>query len=333
MVRASLKKGLKNPSEAYQYLSRYYNPVNLAETVMSVGLNSRFPVGTHVLEKEWDVLVILDTCRVDAMEVVGEEYDFVRDVGRIWSRGGSSPEWIAHTFDNEYREILKNTAVLSANPKMEVVLEDRVYKPEKHTIHHKRFFRYGDWNLVKPSDLARYESLWKYDPQDENIESDLMSKQTLPRIVTDRCIDVMRNEDHDRVILHYMQPHYPYISNAINEQRSLYEYEVRPEAIKTAGREKVFKAYLDHLRYVMDDIRILLNNINADKVAITADHGDAFGEFHMYGHDPGRVHPQVRYVPWVETTATDTGEYTPHIDPLEDESRSTEEQLRALGYK
>ena len=79
---------------------------------------------------------------------------------------------------------------------------------------------------------------------------------------------------------------------------------------------------------------ILLKNVDARTVAISADHGEAFGEYWEYGHHIGSLHPKVRTVPWVETTATDEGTYTPSIDPPSQTStgRSVEAQLESLGY-
>ncbi|PSP48877.1 hypothetical protein BRC67_12005, partial [Halobacteriales archaeon QH_3_68_24] len=48
----------------------------------------------------------------------------------------------------------------------------------------------------------------------------------------------------------------------------------------TANRE----AYLDNLRIVLDEVAVLLENIDADTVAITTDHGEAFGERNFYRH-------------------------------------------------
>ncbi|SDK06848.1 hypothetical protein SAMN05216226_11659 [Halovenus aranensis] len=332
--KENIRKGIQNPRQGVaflaNYLKRYYNPINLSETILSVGVNSRISRGTHVLECDWDLLIILDTCRVDAMERVAPEYEFIDEVDRVWSRGGSSPEWIAQTFDAEYRDILQNTALLTANPKSEVVLEDREYVPEKHTVHHKRLFRYGKWNLIEVEDLARYERLWKFEPREADGEA--VHTATPPRVVTDRGIEAMRNGDYERVILHYMQPHYPYISNAITESRQLCDFEMKPSAMKKHGREKVYQAYLDDLRYVLSDVSLLLENVDAEKVVLSADHGDAFGEYWMYGHDPGRIHPDVRYVPWVETSAEDTGSYEPETEPVETKNVSTKDQLRDLGY-
>jgi len=154
-----------------------------------------------------------------------------------------------------------------------------------------------------------------------------------PRVVTDRTIDVGRSAEFDRVIAHYMPPHYPWISNAIRENREVKRHEERPSRIPDTSKEQVWNAYLDDLRWVLEDIELLLENIGVDTVVLSADHGDAFGEYRMYGHSPGRIHPKVRTVPWVETTATDEQTYEPTTEPVETRTGQTEAQLEALGYK
>lgn len=87
-----------------------------------------------------------------------------------------------------------------------------------------------------------------------------------------------------------------YVSNALEEQRELHKYERNPfEYLEFGGkRKRVLKAYLDDLRYVLDDVEILLENIAAEHVVLSADHGEAFGECGVYGHPIGFLHAAVR---------------------------------------
>mgnify|MGYP002762815976 FL=1 len=131
-----------------------------------------------------------------------------------------------------------------------------------------------------------------------------------------------------------MQPHGPFAANAAAEDRELLKHEVRPLRYlrNTGDMETVWEGYLDEIRFALDEVEIALNNIDANKVVITADHGEAFGEYGIYGHTVGSLHPQVRNVPWVETTATDNETYTPVIESKRESQDTTEEMLRALGY-
>lgn len=102
---------------------------------------------------------------------------------------------------------------------------------------------------------------------------------------------------------------------------------------ETGDRAAVWEAYLEELRCVLDDLTVLLSNIDAETVVITADHGEAFGEYGAYKHHSGSLHPKIRLVPWVVTSAQDTGSYSPQVEPVEQNEQSTEDALRALGYK
>lgn len=308
----------------------------------SVALTSRYPIGTHVLDKDWDVLVVLDTCRVDAMQEMVSEYSFIGDVDRIWSRGAHSCEWMLQTFNQRRADQLENTALISANPFAEVVLEDKLETTDGPAA--KRLNKYGNWDQISSDQLAHVEYAWQY--KTDNINSgikklkqngELIGHVTPPEVVTDLAIDFCRNgRDVDRLILHYWQPHKPFVANAISEGReSLYLYETAHfnEYLKeTDDWETVYQTYLDELRYALDNIELLLNNIDANDVAISADHGEAMGEFGDYNHQIGLLNPYVRYVPWVETNATDEKTRNPKIRYDDEYDASINEQLAALGY-
>jgi hypothetical protein len=160
---------------------------------------------------------------------------------------------------------------------------------------------------------------------------------TPPRYVTDRAIDVGRNEDFDRLILHYFQPHSPWVSNAITQNRNLEKHEEGFGYItETGDDESPWSSYFDDLRWVLDDVELLLENMDQDNIVITADHGDAFNEYGVMSHKIGALHPRIRKVPWVLTSGTDTNSYEPTVDEPTDSGVDTEEinnQLEALGYK
>ena len=52
----------------------------------------------------------------------------------------------------------------------------------------------------------------------------------------------------------------------------------------------------------------------------------------LYGHPTTVLHPVIRNVPWVRTTAIDEGTHEPEMDPIEDERQSVDDNLAALGY-
>ena len=292
---------------------------------LSMSVLSRQPIGTHVLDRDWDVLLILDTWRTDALDAVADEYQFLSNRESIISRGSNSSEWIAQTFTDERSDELSETALITANANTRRVLE-RGEMPEEHG---NAYISFANWNTIPLDELLHVEQEWTWQNSEEFSH---------PRPITDRIIEVHRSLRPKRLIAHYHQPHTPYIAQALEDGRSrteLHEHESNPMSYLRQGGEfsKVWEAYLDDLRLVLDEIELILENIDAETVAISADHGEGFGEWgFIYGHGPGIPHPIVRRVPWVETSAQDTGTYEPDTEPPSEEKQSMTERLESLGY-
>lgn len=261
-----------------------------------------------IYETEWDLLVILDGCRVDLMKEVASEYDFLETVGTNYSLGANSTEWIRENFTHESdREQLENTCYITGNPHTELTLT-------------------GD-------ELGDLDEVWKY-------EFDYDKGVMPPRPITDRAISAGRNSDFDRYVVHYMQPHFPSIprldlgsrmnpKNVGEEWNSIWD---KLEQGEVSG-EVVWEAYLENLRYVLSEVEILLQNFDAEDTIISADHGNAIGDFGYYGH-PRVPISSIRKIPWCDSSASDEETMQPEITPPEsDSSVSRDEQLRALGYK
>jgi hypothetical protein len=326
----NIRKGLKNPERildnvVFEYLFR----------IPTVALNGYRTIGTNVFDRDWDVLIILDTARVDALREVKDEYDFIEDVGSIRSVGGASAEWLARTFDESHRDKIENTAFLSAQNHIQEILDTKAqYSNNKpFPIKMLRLMSSVDIN-----DLGKFEYIFKYETIGEDGSFGHKEGNTPPRYVTDRGIAVMREHDFERLILQYHQPHTPWFSKALREERQLkdYEYNWWDYYYQTGDLESIWEAYMSDLRFVLDDINILLENLDAEKVVITADHGEAFGEYGVLGHNIGSFHPKVRNVPWVETSATDKRTREPVVEKPNQTKMSREkmdEQLKALGYK
>jgi hypothetical protein len=97
--------------------------------------------------------------------------------------------------------------------------------------------------------------------------------------------------------------------------------------------ERARTAYYDELRMVLDDVEVLLSNVDAETAVITADHGEAMGEYGIYGHARGVAINALRVVPWAKTTAVDTGEYEPKETRIDVKAEGGQtDRLRDLGY-
>lgn len=149
--------------------------------------------GTHVLNEEWDLLVVLDTCRVDALEAVADEYEFIDSIDTIWSLGSNSKEWMSQTFDGEYADEIADMAYITANPYSQAIFHEGDYPPS--------FPRppaaWPDWDVVSADDFGLLDEVWR-DETDDRLGV------TPPEVVTDRTILDGRNRDEDRLLAHYM---------------------------------------------------------------------------------------------------------------------------------
>jgi hypothetical protein len=267
--------------------------------------------GVNFYDREWDVLIILDTCRVDALQEVASEYNFLpTTVDSIRSVGSKTVEWMRKTFTSEYYDEMAQTAYVTFNPNSEKELDPSLFQ-------HLEEVWQTDWNAEKGG--------------------------VPPRPVTDRAITAHRKLNPDRLIIHYKQPHAPYPQfeklDPTNELKNNANDRSGPFGALIEGRvtrKELIEAYLDDLRLALDDINLLLNSINADRAVITADHGECFGEYGLYGHHGWTPVPELVQVPWVITSAEDTSGYEPKKD-LKSRPHANHEdidrKLSALGYK
>lgn len=284
-----------------------------------LSISSRYPIGTNVFEHDWDVLVVLDCCRVDAIQEVSNEYDFISGIESIRSVGSTSMEWLVNTFRRQFADEVRNTAYVSGNPYITPVFRKREVPPGKLSVP----FGPSEYDIVAPEDFAYLDEVRKYGVDKE-------TGAVHPRTMTDRAVSVAREHNPERMIVHYMQPHEPHIGEKHGLGGNVFPRLQNGEI----SEEEAWESYMENLRLVLDELSLLLENLDASNVVITADHGEAFGEYGFYAHPIGCPLPSVRCVPWVETTATDTGDYTPEIEPDEDarETVSLNQHLADLGY-
>jgi hypothetical protein len=274
----------------------------------------RIPYGENVYNREWDVLVVLDACRPDALETVASAVGFVDGVGRMRSVGSCSSEWLENTFDPATRgDAVAGTAMVTGNTWTD---------------------RYLDADA-----FAGLDEVWKYAWDDD--------LGTVPaEAVTDRAVAVARTGDHDRLVVHYMQPHHPFVASPLKGDDGMARTgressERNPWTLLRRGDAepgRVWAAYLSNLEYVLESVGTLLENVDG-RVAITADHGNLFGEWGLYGHPMYTPVPALLSVPWCETTARDRGTREPALEPPEPlpvsrvyDAAGDRDRLEALGY-
>ncbi|MFC6838028.1 hypothetical protein [Halomarina ordinaria] len=263
-----------------------------------------------VLDADWDLLVVLDACRADLFETVvaDGDYDFEAGQTRI-SPGSSSVEWLAAVFGDAPPGALADLGYVTANPYSEAHLDAEAF--------------------------GLLDEVWR-DAWDADLGT------VPPRPVTDRAVAAAREAAPDRLVVHYMQPHFPAIATGTGERRTAEAWGDEPmsiwEDLRFGGdADRAWADYRANLELVLEEVTALLSNVDADRAVVTADHGNAFGERHIYGHPGGVDLPCLREVPWCETSATDRGTRTVPTDRRSErttvDADAVDARLRSLGYR
>lgn len=288
--------------------------------------HSRRPIGTNIFSQDWDVLVILDTCRVDALREAAPDYDWLpapESIGSIRSTGSATKEWVASTFTDDYRDELEETVYVTGNAQAKEVLTDRRFPEQDEGV-----WAPTNWKSVSEDALQDVVHAWRYARPE-------MDGPMHPALLTDIAIEEYRNQQPDRLLVHYTPPHHPYPFDAIREGREMTEKEEDPFGYLLNGgdRDEVWGLYMDTLHYVLPYVHRLLGAVDAPTAVISADHGDAFGEWGFYSHPFASFVPEIRRVPWAELSMPGEGSYEPGFDrDLVDPRRGAKAQLEMLGY-
>lgn len=293
-------KAVRAPSAAIEYSWKESKRI----------IDRNFPFWTNVFERDWDVLVVLDACRYDLFtEFVSEHqvYQYINDISSIRSVGSTTRHWIPRTFTGAPESLVSNTHYVTCTSYAEETLDE--------------------------SRLHQVDHVWKYA---KNPEYGLAN----PQAVTDAAIDAFRTSSADRIVLHYIQPHAPFL-HCLGKYDSLNVGSGNTQQVWWGlengeyDREEVWNDYGQNLLRGLDEVHTLVRNTEG-KVVITSDHGNGLGECGVYGHPPTTFIGAVRKVPWVEIDGLGINDYEikgkAAMTTNSDET-SVEEQLEALGYR
>ena len=239
--------------------------------------------GFYVLSEPWNYLIILDACRYDIFKEVIKKFDLNGRLEYRVSRGSNTTEFLMENFGRGYYH---DIVYVTANPFVDLLLKDRFYK------------------II---------SVWKYGWSDE-------LNTVHPREVFKYALKAIIAYPDKRIIVHFMQPHYPFITmrsiktTGISWLRSqalrggsVKKQDTHIWMLVASGKvplEVAINKYRENLEIAMEYVIKLIDYLHG-KIVITSDHGEAFGErMHflipkrIYGHVSGvRIKPLVK-VPW-----------------------------------
>jgi hypothetical protein len=251
----------------------------------------------YVTEADWDVLVILDGCRVDLFKSIVDT-DLFDSYQTVRSPGSKTPEWALQNFAGEQ---FGDTVYIESNGQVSKAIEPTFHR------------------MVK---------VWQ--------ETDSVPH---PADVTGAAIAAKEDYPDKRLIVHYLQPHRPFITseNLFNEGFTDNPWQSLGNG--NVERNVIWELYKENLEAVFDEAFELARDLPG-RVIITSDHGNLLGErswplpIRLYGHPGGVRHSDLINVPWGVIEAEERPEishgkiHTKGSTPGE----GVEDHLSDLGY-
>jgi len=260
--------------------------------------------GVDVFAEDWDNLLILDACRFDYFE---KRADLPGTSESRVSKASSTREWVRANFTDRQ---LRDVVYVSANPNLRKVAED--INAEVHA----------------------YVDVWG-DETTADGEANIVPPEKVNKCAREAAAEYPRK----RLLVHYVQPHYPFLGPTGREQfdPSLTLREVSRRVSENASVLR--KAYEENLDLVLTEVSELLPELRG-KTVVSADHGELLGErlspipFRAYGHPIGVYVDELVRVPWHVYTNGDRKELVaePPLDRERPNPERVEKQLRNLGY-
>ena len=277
------------------------------------------PQGVDMMEEDWDNLIVLDACRYD---MFAETVDIPGTLRSVTSRGSCTGQWIRGNFVGRD---LHDTVYVTASP-----------------ILYERDFSDVSFHAVN--------NVWSEDGWDPE------HKTVLPETVEDHAREVEEEYPNKRLIIHFLQPHMPFIPapdemkthtqrihriHAARSEGSLNFWERIFRGSLDFGREEVWKYYVKNLEVAIPNLERLVNDLRG-KTVITSDHGNMVGErswplpVQTWGHPLYHYTEELVNVPWLECTHSDRKEIVsePAVSDSDTEIDEAEvkEKLEQLGY-
>lgn len=276
---------------------------------------ARYGPGTRVMKEDWDNLILLDACRYDMFE---ERVDLEGELESRISLGSTSEEFLERNFGDD---TFHDTVYVNTNP----------YLPR---------LRLDDGTFHAVVDL-----LDEWNPELQTVH---------PETVVNAARDALTEFSSKRLIIHFMQPHVPFIGE-IGQQISAKGWGSEQSEGDLTGRtvwqqlregsyddeDLVWKAYYENLDIVLSYVDGLLEDLPG-RTVISADHGNLVGERlypvisrRRYGHYYGVYTPELVKVPWFVINSDETRviRSDPPVEHRTTSEQTIEDRLQALGYR
>jgi len=228
------------------------------------------------LKEPWSNLIILDACRFDFFEKQYKKH-LTGKLEKVTSPASCTEFWLPSCWGEHY-----DVTYVSGTP---YVNSGGV--PINKFVAKRHFKKIID--------------VWKlgWDDTLETIMPDAVSKAALEQT------------ERQNLIIHYMQPHWPYIGETkvwAGSGRKRRAFTLKEEYDKRGDRHMKYgynnipllrKAYADNLDVVLTSVAKMVPLLKG-RTIISADHGELLGEHEEFYHPCTVDHPLLREVPWFE---------------------------------
>jgi hypothetical protein len=264
------------------------------------------------MDKDWDNLLILDACRFDLFQ---SENTIDGVLEYKYSEASSTVDFLYSNIDGKD---LTDTVYVTANGQIQN------HKDNLDIRFHDIIPLYSDeWN-------EEYGTV-------------------LPQQVTEHALKAEQKYPNKRLLLHYVQPHFPFIGADTKEDKhrvSDSQFDMPFwERVRTGkadlSEQELWDAYKKTLKYALPHINEAVDSLEGKSV-VTSDHGNLFGEriwpipIREWGHPSNLQHEALQKVPWLirnnGTRKRIVAEPPDDLD-LQPDPAVVENRLRDLGYK
>ena len=300
---AQLSKGIENPDLAVREVNALYH------TRLRRWDHNKH--GVNVLERDWDNLVLLDACRVDMFR---DKNPFAGgSFSTVLSRGSDTVEFLRGNLDgNQYLD----TAYVTASPQLYRLSGDQ------HGL---------DIDTELHDSIEVWEDNWAED-----------AKTVKPDRLTDAALEAAADYPDKRLLVHYMQPHAPFLGPTAREHFDRDSLSFDWRKYRDVPDELLWKAYEETLEAALPHVERLVENLRG-KTVLSSDHGQLMGErgfpvpVKLWGHPRHHYIEELIRVPWYVPEYEERK--TVRAEPKEGSQRAkvdsdiVSSRLENLGYK
>lgn len=300
---SQLSKGIENPDLAIQEVNALYHTRFRRWDYNKNGIN--------VLERDWDNLVLLDSCRTDLFchknPFAGGSYS------TVLSRGSDTVEFLRGNLDgNHYLD----TVYVTASPQL--------YRLSG-----------GQHGLNIDTEFHDRIEVWK-----DNWAEDV--KTVKPGPLTDAALEAAAEYPDKRLLVHYMQPHAPFLGPTAQEHFDRDSLSFDWRKYRDVADELLWKAYEETLETALPHAERLVGGLRG-KTVLSSDHGQLMGErgfpvpIKLWGHPRHHYIEELVRVPWYvpeyEQRKTVRAEEMDGCQGAEVDSDVVRSRLKNLGYR